>query len=84
MQVSMLYTFLRRLYQNAISISIVHIGWYNAKHIIGIVHVLYEVQQDLPNCVQSLRGHPYGNLSQKAVQNPTAVVLKCRLRQFSP
>ena len=28
--------------------------------------------------------HPYGNLSQQAVQNPTAVVPKCRLHQSSP
>ena len=52
--------------------------------IIGIVHLLYEVPQDLPIHVQSLCGHPYGNASQQAVQLPTAVVPKCSLRQCCP
>ena len=35
--------------------------------IIGIVHLLYEAQRDLPICVQKLCRHLYGNVSQQAV-----------------
>ena len=52
--------------------------------IIEIVNLLYEVPRDLPVCVKRLCMHPYGNKSQQAVQIPTVVVPKCRLRQSSP
>ena len=51
-QVNMLYTSLQWLYQNAICISVVRIGWYNDVHIIGIVHLLYEAPRDRTICVQ--------------------------------
>ena len=53
-------------------------------HIIGIVHLLYEAPQDLPICVQRLRGHLHENVSLQSVQIPTAVVPKFRLCQSSP
>ena len=52
--------------------------------VFGILQQLYEAPQDLPICVQSLCGHPYGNVSQQSVHIPTVVVPKCRLYQTSP
>ena len=58
--------------------------WCTIMRIIGILHLLHEMLRDLPICVQRMHGHPYGNASQKAVQNPIAVVPKCCLHQRCP
>ena len=50
---------------------------------IGIVPLLYEAPCDLSICVQGLRGHPYGNVSQQAAQIRIAVVQDYRLHQSS-
>ena len=75
---------LLRLYQNAVCIRVVRLGSCTAIRIIGIVHLPYEMPQHLPICVQRLHKHPYGNVSQQAVQNPSAVIPKCLLHQSSP
>ena len=77
-------TSVQQVYQNAVCIRALHFIWFTAMHVLGILHLLHEVPRDLPVCVQRLCGHPYGNVSQQAVQIPTAVAPKCRLRQCSP
>ena len=79
-----MYTAVQRVYQNAVSIRVFRFIWFTAMRVIDIMLLLYEVLRDLPICVQRLCGHPYGKVSQQAVQIPTAVVPKCRLRQSSP
>ena len=48
----MLYRSLQRLYQNAIYIRVVRLGWYTTLHIIGIVYLLYDVARHCPVCVK--------------------------------
>ena len=79
-----MYTAVHQVYLNAVSIRVFCFIWFTAMRIIGIMHLLYEVLRDLPICEQRLCGHPYSKVSQQAVQIPTAVVPKCRLRQSSP
>ena len=64
--------------------AVLFLEWHTPTCIIGIVHLLYEDPRDLPICVQRRGGNPYGNVSQQAVQIPTAVVPKYLLRQCCP
>ena len=75
MQVSKLYTSLQRLYQNAVCITVIRLGWCTAMRIIGIVPLLYEVPWHRPVCVQRL-WHSYGDVSQTSVYIRTTGVPK--------
>ena len=79
-----MYTVIQRVYQNAVSNTVLRFVWFTPMCVDGIVHLVYEAPWDLPICVQGLRGHPYGNVSQQASQMRIAVVLKYRLCQSSP
>ena len=68
------YGSVQRVYKNTARVRVIYFLRCNAIRVFAIGHLLYEVPRDLPLCVQSLRGHPYGNISQPAVQIPTACV----------
>ena len=69
---------------NSVCTRVLWFVWFTAMHVLGILHLLYETPRDLTICVHRLCGHLYGNVSQQAVQIPTAVVPKYRLRHSSP
>ena len=84
MYVRELYRSVQRVYENPVRVRVMFFQWCTTMRVFGIVHSLYKVPRDLPICVQSLCGHPYGNVSQEAVQLHTAGVPKCCLRQSAP
>ena len=45
------YSSVQRVYQNAVRIRVLPLGWRTVMRIIGIVQLLYEEPQDLPICV---------------------------------